>query len=1017
MKPLLELEGSATTLQRFRSAHGSTTLLKSLPTHPSLDDNPQERHIFWTEIKNAFKGIDFLKSRNRTRVLFAVDEDYQISKPLRVKHNPYAEFTVILKEAILIKDEESTDENPAGHEGVAGTDTDQASEAIANEIELAKIRRCVKRCESLLNYAAEAQFEERKKFLVILANLEFFQEKLHARLARTCHGQDSLPKDVDYETQKLYEAMLQIDKQARQVDLVNKGMTILRGCSWNLELAAPRLFIALPTDLDRWKDDDPSTHNFRVYYICDFDYSAPSHLALDLNSDNDAISHADIPQHLHIADNHGYAIHRTTEFFQQFGHYIQAILQMIKSGISYRRYIVPKIETARILSCCTSSDKDHHEHHEHHHHQPLSATTLEPLVDKALFYLEKELPPTLSLKVCPDASRLFELKSYLHLEDDCDDGYGRLHRSIYYSRIKWLCPHHFMRDPETGVLDELMNFGRLHGASIDMRSSSIRIDLISTPQAEEFRNILKGTNLMFDVTVKIAAWDAPRTQLSQYLQQLAETGVVNLIVDGITMDLHPRSPVRYGGDFIVDVSHTCQLQLVTAINYPQPHEQRLYLEGSRKYTYGLSSDMSTETRTIAWLDLRKDMNRFMQRYMDSETKTTEDLDTITEALTSVLAQHGVKHLNAITFYSLGGEVWQGPFEVRNGVVGDLVETIIPNAFELPIHDCTSLRRMTVNSIESDHIAELHHLLRTNRGLAQIDVQVNERTLFEHITCICDNWEDALGSSLEVTLFEKTAGREGRVLAVVKIGRQGRERVDSGTFEHSDELTVVEDADMEVVDSSSGCAVLDVSSWDCDYMTGALKDVAASMLLTAVKCHPGVLSSLTVDTTALTESGALALRGVMLRSSLEHLRILCHPVAKHMRGSVGQILDGILWQTLKSLELSGYAIDEWLHLWSAKMSDRARRREDVFDVQFQSLLSETKLLRLCIQGEAGGRPTELSHTAVLFIHQLIYLHPLQELEIVNVCFQEEKDWSLIMEAVNDEKPELLRIVHPSKEDFV
>lgn len=32
---------------------------------------------------------------------------------------------------------------------------------------------------------------------------------------------------------------------------------------------APHWFLVLPADLGSWNDSDPTTHNFRLYFICD----------------------------------------------------------------------------------------------------------------------------------------------------------------------------------------------------------------------------------------------------------------------------------------------------------------------------------------------------------------------------------------------------------------------------------------------------------------------------------------------------------------------------------------------------------------------------------------------------------------------------------------------------------------------------------------------------------------------------------------------------------------------------
>lgn len=86
-----------------------------------------------------------------------------------------------------------------------------------------------------------------------------------------------------------------------------------------LAVNAPRLFLVLSTNLGSWYDLDPSTHSFRLYFLCDYDYER-------------GVAHNTRPQRIHIFDHPGYDLDQPPEFLQQFGHYALTILEAVMNG-------------------------------------------------------------------------------------------------------------------------------------------------------------------------------------------------------------------------------------------------------------------------------------------------------------------------------------------------------------------------------------------------------------------------------------------------------------------------------------------------------------------------------------------------------------------------------------------------------------------------------------------------------------------------------------------------------------
>ncbi|KAF9322534.1 hypothetical protein BG006_002313, partial [Podila minutissima] len=163
-------------------------------------------------------------------------------------------------------------------------------------------------------------------------------------------------------------------------------------------------------------------------------------------------------------------------------------------------------------------------------------------------------------------------------------------------------------------------------------------------------------------------------------------------------------------------------------------------------------------------------------------------------------------------------------------------------------------------------------------------------------------------------------------------------------------------------------------WNCDHISDQLSDYSASILDMATRQHPSVLILLTLDTSQLSRAGLKSVQNILGRSSLKYLHISCTPFNSTMSESISQVLGSVQWLTLKSLVLSGDYIDEWIKLWPS--SSQA-----------------PQLMHLLIHG-TGSTDQELSHSSILFLHELVYRSPLQQFDPKNITVKEMHDWELI-----------------------
>lgn len=143
---------------------------------------------------------------------------------------------------------------------------------------------------------------------------------------------------------------------------------------------APRLFIALPQDLDSLVDSDPTSDDFR--------------LACSVSQEEG--SSFNQPRHKHISNHQGYSIARPQEFFQKFGAYTLRIPKMVQNGfnpvqnpsssmrinVTHRLHEMPSLDMANILWNCEPETTG----------GQLFKNTIGPLVNKAIAYLQEQLP-------------------------------------------------------------------------------------------------------------------------------------------------------------------------------------------------------------------------------------------------------------------------------------------------------------------------------------------------------------------------------------------------------------------------------------------------------------------------------------------------------------------------------------------------------------------------------------------------------------------------------------------------
>lgn len=791
------------------------------------------------------------------------------------------------------------------------------------------VRRFFQTHTELCKEMQDNQSAPRWRFETTLATMRYYHDCMLRELERLDGiglSVDLAGKDVRHIKQDLEE----LQRQAFGWDQQNACENMFRNLHYSLDYHAPRLFVVLPSDIDSWIDSDPSTHTFRLHFLCDFE---------NLKNTLERLC-----PHDHFMDHPGYELQRPQEFFQIFGEYIQRILMMVKHGFSNGDHHIPPLETGQILWNCQSGTAEN----------CLSRQNIGVLVDKALDYFHKMLPLTWISKVNLEASETRAIKDYLSVPHD-DNGQGGLYR--YFrdnSFIYWECQSHALRNANHESLSTLKELIEGYGGRFDLQQASLHLELCSVQQAIGFRKHFKRIRHKFDVSFKLVL-ETSRQFLEEFLQGIAKDNAATLEVDGVTLAIHPQDHIEFGYDMFSRLLHNSELQMVTVLDYPRPQDRALYIGVIPGYVCALRFRFSGHPMGIQWQRLKVDLTEFLETFLGvghDGSGTERDPTAVPIELRAHMDRHGLIDVTEVSFHA--HQLWFGRFDCDSGEVLQLQlhNTDFPKTLT-----SGSLRKLTVDFMDRDFTEQpLESILLSNKWLQELDLLICEHEIFRQIERFITLWARRSTPFL-LTLFERTTDHRGRVLAQVAFG--GLENEPSAT---QDLLPTIV-----------------FRQWDCDHFSGKMSDSTAALLDLATRHHPSVLKFFTFAISELTPSGLGSLQNILRRSSLERLRIHCSDVPPHFSRNICNALHSIQWVSLRSLVLYGDQVGEWIELWAVNVKNT------------RTVLPQ--LLSLEIAG-SGTSPQQISHEGALLLHQWIHSSPLVEMGLENVCLHDGRDVGFI-----------------------
>lgn len=824
-----------------------------------------------------------------------------------------------------------------------------------NSQSLPELERLFELCIHLYERLECASSTIRATFQQIAVNIRHYQSLLMEEIERL----DATGVKIRVGTKgrdQILKKFAKLEKQVPDWNHQSVSFNMFHGVQSKWDYATSKLFIVLPADLSSWKDSEPSTHHFRLYFLCE--------------NRKDEVTPKTMPQQVHLSNHPGYNLLRPQEFFEEYGDYLLRVLRMVKNGYTIGFYEIPPMDPSKILWKCDPNITGSH----------LSKDTIASLVDKTIGYLQELSPLEWIMEPGLTRSQSAVIKEFLDVQEG-ENTEGNLHRYIDSDqRVSWRCHPHKQQYFDQKKLEALKIFINEHGGHVDMQQTMLRVVLQSSTVADQFTTLVRGTQQIFNLNLKLN-WKAQRSSLRDLCIDLARSKAVVLDVDGVTLESHPQGYVHYALNLFADkVIPDSGLQLITLVNYPRSQEQCLHLG-----KFSLQTKISTSLPSRSWVELKNDLENFNN--LVSLARTTPDCDRAAKTLQSVLEKHGYPKATVVTVYESG---WKTVFNPEEGGVVEVYSQ--DAACPMGVHSSGSLRKLTVDLSELEFDQDFFHIVQSNASLQELNVSYRGHNVLYYIESIVRMWHESL-SPFRLTLIDRMEDTRGRVVAQMNIRGCGSDRSGDSTLE------------VDRVDSTSSSTQKDepnaptdiqFSHWDCDHISSKLSDYSASIIDSATEQHPSALNSLSLDTSQLSHEGLVSAGKVLSQSHLDYLNVVCTPFDPKLSGHIAQVLDSVQLDSLKSLVLSGSNIDGWIKLWPTR--------------------DAPQLIHIGIRGTGDPRQ-ELSHKSVLALHQLVYASPLIDLKFENVELQHKRDWDLLVGAMDPQSLKTFGLCERSKAQFM
>ncbi|KAG0345192.1 hypothetical protein BG004_003890 [Podila humilis] len=942
MAPSIHSAAGDPSLQQFK-AEDRKTLLVSLPTYANEDG--MDRFILWSDIQQTFSDVGHLQLNSGQRIYFEVDENYNLyesllspvaidRKPLRVKYSRRAYVVIPLKQ---IQPQELSDTSSMKSVELKKSRNVRSwfkrlgrkDNAVPTTTDPIVVLRSV--FHEFILFNDQLQNPSGYDFLRAMATRNYYREQVYTRI-REVEAINSLHPEIG----AMRNDLSLLNHDFEELHQRSKIQILFDSSFHILDFPMPHLFIVLPTDETTWNERDPTTHAFRLYFLCDARSSMTSSLQ---------------PQHIHLSEHRGYDLARPGEFFQLFGQYALTILRMIKTGFSRSAYFVPDVKSSEVLRTCRGSSSCH----------SVTPKNIGALVDQAIMHLCTLRMDPLSWRVFLDPWQVRQIKSFLVI-DEGEVSLANLHRTVYDAPgmpVRWLCPSHAFEYASTRALDLYVD---IQEGSIDRQLGTIRLGQISSiSQIQGFVSALNEAKHIFDVRLGFPE-GLQRLELEKIVGLLTSSRIIVLTLDGITPITHSHKHNGNQEDVFVKAIASSTLQQIKLFNFPRPLEQYVYSGQADSSVHGLWFGNEVEAPEINWRGLWKAVKCSVLRLQNGPDVGQSDVN---------LSLFGAQHLNGVDLFEKNSNRWHGRLGTQDDVLTGYVEAIAPSVapFE-PALMHGALYRLKIQS-QDDLLLGDYTLIHVNPGLRELEIPAQERNMLKQLEGILSKWHGSV-EQLQVEFMETPPGAMERSLATLAIKNRepkgAAARCPKVKYEHQ-------------ISEFTGYNIfsdIEVLGWHRDAVYGNMTDGDYAVFDLATRKFPITLTSFSLDALTLSKDGMNSVQNILQRTFPAHFHIQCVACNAWSTASLIGILSSVHWPSIVSLALTGTNIEDWLQLLAQVITWP---------------VALPQLLRLTVRGSSAARPA-LSHSSALLVHQLIYNAKLLELQLENICLEDSQDWNLL-----------------------
>ncbi|KAI9233712.1 MAG: hypothetical protein BYD32DRAFT_425257 [Podila humilis] len=900
--------------------------------------------IFWQDLLNIFDGLDYVYFLRwgdlvSTRAPFVVDQDANVVFPLRLRCS---------QKAYRVSFRENQDPLPP----------------------VSEFQKLYKLWMEACEFLEEEQSIYRREFRELAGNVRY----LHSQVLNQMRDLRAIEVNVEVDGKTEDQILAELQKYRQNEpwwDYRNLCVDVWRP---HVDFPRPSRFVVLPADLDTWKDSDPETHTFRLYFLCDISNTDPglSDLLPLMKRDK---SRPTLPVHKHISNHPGYILVRPQEFFQKYGSYALMILRTVHHGFSDKFNDVPALKTFKILWGNDPNGSSNH----------FTKEAIGPLINKAIDYLEGLSLPQHGSKDWLTKWEAYAIRDFLIIPNG-SNALGELYRNTDRDDAgHWTCKQHAHHWVSPDTLETLVDFVRCCGGEIDIQMASLFIELRSILQAYQFCTMLKNTEQQFHVSVRLDWKTSSRQKLESFLQQVASANVQHLELSGVSCRAHPQGNVEHKNDVFVSlIQRHHNLRSVTLFNYPRRQESYTYVDWWGTSVFRLHSKRFSHSHTrLWWTDMRDVTRDYVEAIVGYGGM---EYSLVSNYLQEFLNKVGHDVVSTVTYHR---SEWQGVFDLEEGTLQEL-QVYDLSTFEkeqdkkweksIALTALGSLLALTVDTDGLDIDQHVHRWVKASPQLEELNISLQESRALERMERTLKLWQGR-SNSLELSLLERdNEGRRYNVAQVIVHGQVSNHPRSNNTELQRPMAYLAGPQKWKGAASEN----IEFLQWNSDHVSAQLTDQAAALLDMATEHNPMVLTSFVLDISLLSQEGLTHVQRILRRSELRHLHIVCTTFDPNLADFVYQVLLSVQWFTLQSLILSGPAVNEWIRLLTTISSKKTPTRSSLLDLQLKSFR---------IQGP-GKNPTSLSHSSVLFVHELAYWNPSMELDLENVCLQDNRDSDLV-----------------------